>query len=178
MASASPIFCDGPEELARALSDLLPLPAAVVGVGNALRGDDGFGPAVAAALGPSPALRRFDVQAVPESYLGPIVKSGCPAVLFVDAADLGAAPGRVALVPAEAIAEVDVSTHGIALALTAEAIRSIAREMRGVEVVCALVAAQPADLDTPDRLSPEAEAAVGLARAGIEAFARGRGGAR
>jgi len=144
-------FCETPEALADALRAFLaPLPRrlvtatrpgvvrrtkpeagpplAVVGIGNALRGDDAFGPAVVAALEPCPALRLFDVQAVPESFLVPIVSSGCAGVLFVDAADLGASPGRVALVPPEHLAEVDISTHAISLALVAEAIQGLARE--------------------------------------------------
>jgi len=140
MPPTSPIFCDSPSALAAALRAFLaPLPRrspqgeagpplAVVGVGNALRGDDAFGPAVVAALEPCPALRLFDVQAVPESFLVPIVSSGCAGVLFVDAADLGVSPGRVALVPAEHLAEVDISTHAISLALVAEAIQGLARE--------------------------------------------------
>ncbi|HET6442221.1 MAG TPA: hydrogenase maturation protease [Phycisphaerae bacterium] len=187
-------FYDMPDVLADALRDSLALlprrlvpeksqtkpevpqgeagpPLAVVGVGNALRGDDAFGPAVVAALEPCPALRLFDVQAVPESFLVPIVSSGCAGVLFVDAADLGAEPGRVALVPAEHLAEVDVSTHAISLALVAEAIQGLARSESGRHVPCALLGAQPADLTTADRLSPAMESAVQLAAAALRAFA-------
>jgi hydrogenase maturation protease len=145
-------------------------PLAVVGIGNALRGDDAFGPAVVAALEPCPALRLFDVQAVPESFLVPIVSSGCAGVLFVDAADLGAEPGRVALVPAEHLAEVDISTHAISLALVAEAIQGLARGESGRHVPCALLGAQPADLTTADRLSPAMTAAVRLAAAALRTF--------
>jgi hydrogenase maturation protease len=173
MADRSLVFCDRPEDLAAALWALIPHPTAVVGIGNPLRGDDGFGPAVVAALRPSAGLYPFDVQAVPESFLVPIVESGCGGVLFVDAADLRAEPGRVALVPAAAIREVDISTHGIALSLVAEAVCRLAREARGAEPVCALVAAQPADLDRADRLSPAMEKAAGLAGEGIRAFACG-----
>ena len=87
MPDPSPIFCDRSEDLADALAAVMPRPTAIVGVGNPLRGDDGFGPAVVSALRPSSAIRLFDVQAVPESYLVPIVKSNCPGILFVDAAD-------------------------------------------------------------------------------------------
>ncbi len=169
-------FCPSSDGLARALAEHVPRPTVVVGVGNALRGDDAFGPAVVAALSRSPQLRPFDVQAVPESYLVPIVESECPGVLFVDAADLGAKPGSVALVPAEALAEVDVSTHAISLSLVAEAIRGLAREARGEGPVCALVGAQPDRLDTPDRLSPVMEEAVRLTAAGLKAFAEARTG--
>ena len=171
MPDPSPIFCDRSEDLADALAAVMPRPTAVVGVGNPLRGDDGFGPAVVSALRPSSAIRLFDVQAVPESYLVPIVKSNCPGILFVDAADLGAEPGRVAMVPAECISEVNVSTHTIALSIVAEAIMREASQTRAARIVCALVAAQPADLAKADSLSPSLRKAVRLACAGIEAFA-------
>jgi len=160
------------EDLAVALGRLVPRPTAVVGVGNPLSGDDGFGPAVAAALRPSDALHVFDVRGVPESFLGPIVETGCPGVLFVDAADLGAEAGRVALVPPEHVAEVGVSTHVVSLGLMAEAIRNLAPEAAdGRQVRCALLAAQPESLEHADRLSPAIREAVHLAAGGIEAFA-------
>ena len=176
-------FCETPDALASALRVLLAPPLAVVGIGNALRGDDAFGPAVIAALEPCPALRLFDVQAVPESFLVPIVSSGCAGVLFVDAADLGASPacrggarrvepGRVALVPPEAFVEVDVSTHAISLALVAEAVQVLARGKTGRKIPCALLGAQPADLTTADRLSPAIQDAVRLAAAALRIFSR------
>ena len=173
MASPSLVFCDRPEDLAQILTACLPRPAAIVGIGNPLRGDDGFGPAVVSALRPSPALRVFNVQEVPESFLVPIAASGCPGILFVDAAELKAAPGRVALAAAEDIPQVHVSTHAVALSVAAAAIRGLARETSGSDVVCALLAAQPADLQKIDGLSPAVVRAVQLARDGIEAYARG-----
>jgi hydrogenase maturation protease len=170
MASSSFDFCDSPEALGRALAARVPRPAAIVGVGSPLRGDDGFGPAVVAALGPCAMLRPFDVQAVPESFLVPIVESGCPGLVFVDAADLGAAPGRVAVVPAARLAEVDVSTHAIALSLVAEAVGRLAEE-GGRKVAAVLLAAQPADLDEADRLSGPVAQAVRLAAEGLKVFA-------
>ena len=165
-------FCDSPRDLARALREVVPLPTAVVGVGMPLCGDDGFGPAVAAALEPSDSLRVFDVQGVPESFLGPIVETDCPGVLFVDTADLETEPGRVALVGPEHLAEVDVSTHVVSLGLMAEAVRNLARETAGGrDVRCALLAAQPESLEHIDRLTVAIQKAVELTVAGIKAFA-------
>jgi hydrogenase maturation protease len=171
MPPTSPIFCDSPSALADALRTRFGPPLAVVGIGNALRGDDAFGPAVVAALEPCPALRLFDVQAVPESFLVPIVSSGCAGVLFVDAADLGAEPGRVALVPSEALAEVDVSTHAISLSLVAEAIQGLARGDSGRQISCALLGAQPADLKSADRLTAPMVSAVRLVAEAVRMFA-------
>ena len=164
-------FCETPDALADALRARFGPPLAVVGIGNALRGDDAFGPAVVAALQPYPALRLFDVQAVPESFLVPIATSGASAVLFVDAADLGAEPGRVALVPAEHLAEVDVSTHAISLSLVAEAIQGLARGQSGRHLSCALLGAQPADLKSADRLTAPMVSAVRLVAEAVRMFA-------
>ena len=165
-------FCDSDDDLAQALRETVPRPTAVVGVGNPLSGDDGFGPAVVDRLPAPGVLHPFDVRGVPESFLGPIVASGCPGVLFVDAADLGADPGRLALVDAGCLAEIDVSTHVVSLSLMAEAVRRLAGEgPEGREVRCALLAAQPEHLAEADRLSAAAAAAVDRAVAALEAFA-------
>jgi len=172
MAATDVRFFDSADDLARALLDAVPRPTAVVGVGNPLTGDDGFGPAVASALSASESLRPLDVRGVPESFLAPIAESGCPGVLFVDAADLGAQPGRLALVGTDRLAEIDVSTHVVSLALMAEAVRQLAAEgPDGREVCCALLAAQPEGLTEADCLSAPVEAAVRRAVAALEAFA-------
>lgn len=175
MAGTSMVFCDAPANLARALESWMPRPTAVVGIGNPLCGDDGFGPAVVARLRPASGLHLFDVQAVPESFLVPIVESGCSGVLLVDAADLGVEPGRAALVSADRLSEVDVSTHAIALVVVAEAVRRLAREARGSDLVCALLASQPESLAEADRLSLPVQRAVRLAVEGIRLFSRAAG---
>ena len=70
---------------------------AVVGVGQRLRGDDGAGPAVAQRLAPlaDAALLVVDAGHAPENCLGPIVRFRPDAILFVDAARGGLAPGEL-----------------------------------------------------------------------------------
>ncbi|MFO8012092.1 MAG: hydrogenase maturation protease [Phycisphaerae bacterium] len=165
-------FCESTDDLARALRDAVPRPTAVVGVGNPLTGDDGFGPAVVAALRPSERITPFDVRGVPESFLGPIAASGCPGILFADAADLETDPGRLAVVDADRLAEIDVSTHVVSLALMAEAVRRMAGEGGAAgEVICALLAVQPESLAGADRLSAPVSAAVRRAARALDAFA-------
>lgn len=67
----------------------------VAGVGNLLRGDDGFGPAVTELLGHLPA--GVDVV---ETGIGGIallqeLMAGCDGFILIDAVDRGAAPGTV-----------------------------------------------------------------------------------
>jgi hydrogenase 3 maturation protease len=74
------------------------MPAAglvVLCIGNDLRGDDGAGPLVAAALCDRFPGRVFDGGQAPESFLGPIRRARPGSVVIVDAADFGAAPGEM-----------------------------------------------------------------------------------
>jgi hydrogenase maturation protease len=72
----------------------------VAGVGNVLRGDDGFGPAVTELLGHLP-----DGVDVIETGIGGIallqeIMAGCDGLVLIDAVDRGAPPGTVfVLVP-------------------------------------------------------------------------------
>jgi hydrogenase maturation protease len=106
--------------LLRDLAGLLSPRAVIVGVGNCDRGDDGFGPAVANALHNRVRIPVFDVGSTPENFLQPIVACGPTAVLFVDAAELGSAPGTLVLWIPEQLAAGGVSTHATGLPALAE----------------------------------------------------------
>ncbi len=106
----------------------------IICVGNPMRGDDGFGPAVAARL---EGDRVFDGGAVPEDVL-PKVEALRPAsVIFVDAADFGGTPGELRLVLPEELAAGNLSTHTASLSLSAEYLA------RSCGARSALLAAQP-----------------------------------
>jgi hydrogenase 3 maturation protease len=93
--------------------------AFLVGVGNRLRGDDGVGPVIAGRLARLAPARAVDAGSVPENWLGPLLEARPAVVVFVDAADHGAAPGAWRLVPTAALAERASSTHAASLALLA-----------------------------------------------------------
>ena len=95
-----------PDGLALDLHARLGRSVVVMGIGNPERSDDGAGLLVAglvADAAPRDALpggRRVTVlmaEEVPESWVGPAAAARPDTVLMVDAADLGAAPGSVAL---------------------------------------------------------------------------------
>jgi len=100
---------------------------AIVGVGQALRGDDGVGPALAARLAAQLATRLaanalliLDASHAPENFLGPVVRFRPDAVLFLDAARGGGAPGDIVwLLPAEADGR-GGSTHALSLEMLAD----------------------------------------------------------
>ncbi len=144
---------------------------AVICVGNPLRGDDGFGPAVALRLvslaqdvakrsllysllsilkrkekgelesspeaGQSNAAARlrsqqpaplasdniFDAGSVPENVLPKVTRLEPETVVFVDAADFGAAPGTLRLVATDELVQGDFSTHSAPLFAATEYLR-------------------------------------------------------
>jgi hydrogenase 3 maturation protease len=97
--------------------------AVVIGVGNALRGDDAVGPLVIERLGEVAGARLFDAGPAPENFLEPIAGLEPERILFVDACDFRAAPGefRVFEMPdIERLSAGLVSTHTLPLTMTAQ----------------------------------------------------------
>lgn len=94
---------------------------AVVGVGQRLRGDDGAGPAVARRLAAlaGASLQVVDAGHAPENCLGPIVRFGPDAILFVDAACGGLAPGELTWLRPDEADSRGGSTHTLSLAMLA-----------------------------------------------------------
>jgi hydrogenase maturation protease len=133
----------------------------VAGVGNVLRGDDGFGPAVVARLGQLPA----GVDAV-ETGIGGVallqeILAGCDGLVLIDAVDRGAAPGTLF----ELAPEVGEATHVADVHLAnPDRVLSIAKSMGALPARVRIVGCQPAEVDTLwEDLSPAVEAAVGRA---------------
>jgi hydrogenase 3 maturation protease len=129
----------------------------IVGIGNLLRGDDGAGVAVVRRLrarGRTQA-RLIEAGTAPENYLGPITQAQPAAVIIVDAADMGRAPGTIADVDVDESGWPSLSTHAPSL----QPLVAYLRAETGARV--RLIGIQPAAraLDAP--LSPEVEAAVG-----------------
>jgi hydrogenase 3 maturation protease len=89
----------------------------ILGIGNRLRVDDAVGSILAERLAKKLDIPIIDASDVPENYLGPIEASGADLVLVLDAADLGASPGDLALIEMSQLKELGVSTHTANLAL-------------------------------------------------------------
>jgi hydrogenase 3 maturation protease len=89
----------------------------LIGAGNTLRGDDGAGPEVVAALEGKTKAALLDVGEVPESYTGRILAAQADTIVLIDAADFGAAPGDVAVLETEDMAGSCLSTHQLPLDL-------------------------------------------------------------
>ena len=92
----------------------------VLGCGSPFRGDDAAGTLLAEALSLSlPAgsrkARAWSGGAAPENLTGEVKRFAPELLLAVDAVDMGAEPGDVAIVPMEAIGGVSFSTHKLPL---------------------------------------------------------------
>lgn len=97
----------------------------IIGVGNTLRGDDGFGPALIERLKKEiekkgdrqlmsvPLL--IDTGSAPENYAGKIAKEKPDTILIVDAIDLGLKSGEYEILKKTDIAETGFTTHNMSL---------------------------------------------------------------
>jgi hydrogenase 3 maturation protease len=91
---------------------------AIVGIGNIMRGDDGFGPKLIESLVKKRVKAHlFDCGTVPENYIFPILSTSCDTIILVDAADLGAPAGSVKALDLKDISSSGISTHNSSIRL-------------------------------------------------------------
>jgi hydrogenase maturation protease len=137
----------------------------VAGVGNVLRGDDGFGPAVVARLDDLPA----GVETV-ETGIGGVallqeLLSGCDGFVLVDAVDRGAAPGTVFELRPEVGDAVHVADVHLA---NPDRVLSMAKTMGVLPARVRIVGCQPLEVDELGQgLSAVVEAAIEPAMATV-----------
>jgi len=143
----------------------------VLGVGNLLKGDDGVGVRVIEALERGAALGP-GVELVDGGTGGPTLMTefaGAEALIIVDAAELGAAPGTVREFGLEDVAETVTprafSLHDVGVMGLIE----LARGVGELPEVVRFVVVQPGRFDTGDRLSA---AVVGAVEKAAEAVRR------
>lgn len=130
-------------------------------VGNVLRGDDGFGPAVAERLTDLPA----GVEVV-ETGIGGIallqeLLAGCEGLILIDAIDRGERPGTVFVIQPEVLDSEHVADVHLA---NPERVLTMAKSMGALPERVLIVGCQPAKVDELERkLSPAVARAVDLA---------------
>jgi hydrogenase maturation protease len=138
----------------------------VAGVGNVLRGDDGFGPAVTLLLGHLP-----DGAEVVETGIGGIallqeLMVGCDGLVLIDAVDRGAPPGTVFVLEPE-VGE-GVHQPDVHLA-NPDRVLSMAKTMGFLPDRVRIIGCQPAELDELCQgLSPIVQRALPFAVEKIE----------
>ena len=135
------------------LQEVLKQKTCFVGIGNKLRGDDGFGPYLIERLRGKllfPEEELLTVEDVPENYAFPISRKDAVNVIFIDAVILDAPPGTVIFGPLadfEKIGEI-ASTHKLSLRLTARVIEETGKKVFLLGIV-------PVSMEFGQELSPE-----------------------
>ena len=91
----------------------------IVGIGDELIPSDRLGMYAAQKIGEEqiPGVTIFLAGTVPESITGPLRRSRPEHVLFLDAADMGAKPGTIALIGPERIRASLITTHVLPLSV-------------------------------------------------------------
>ncbi len=106
------------------LSNILKGKVVFLGVGNTLRADDGFGPALIEKLQGQIPATCIDAGSTPENYAGKIVKENPDTVVIVDAAHLDLEPGKFNILTKEKIAKCGLSTHDLSANMFIEYLES------------------------------------------------------
>jgi hydrogenase 3 maturation protease len=86
---------------------------AILGIGNDLKGDDGFGPYVAEALKGKVKGAVFNCGSVPENYYIPLVKENPDVIILLDAVNFEGPYGEIGIFEKEDILKIGFSTHNI-----------------------------------------------------------------
>jgi hydrogenase maturation protease len=138
----------------------------VAGVGNVLRGDDGFGPAVTELLGHLPAGAEVVETGTGGIALLQELMLGCDGLVLIDACDRGAAPGTVFVLepevsPGEHVPDVHLANP--------DRVLSMAKTMGYLPDRVRIIGCQPLEVDELCQgLSPVVVAALPYAVQRIE----------
>lgn len=130
----------------------------VAGVGNVLRGDDGFGPAVVMSLGDLPAGVEVVETGTGGVALLQELLAGCDGLVLVDAVDRGAPPGTVFELEPEVRDAIHVPDVHLA---NPDRVLSMAKTMGALPARVRIVGCQPLDVEPLHQgLSPPVRAAL------------------
>ena len=122
----------------------------IIGVGNTLKSDDGFGPILTERLQGKVAASIINAGIVPENYISKVSQINPDVVVIVDVANLGKQPGTIEILAPQQLSKINsVSTHGLPIKMFIELISSEAK----TDVF--LLAVQPKTLKLKEELSPE-----------------------
>ena len=98
----------------------------------------------------------IEAEEVPESFVGDIAAAAPDVVVLVDAVDLGAEPGAVALLEREQVATYAPTTHRLPLSL----VMDVVQRRTGANVF--LIAVQPLTLAFGAPVTPQVGAGIEL----------------
>lgn len=130
----------------------------VLGIGNTLRCDDGFGVYVASSLKQInfENVLILDAGVSPEAVLGDILEYKPSHLIIVDTIDAKRKPGDLIIARFEDLLdEVVISTHRLPLTLLVKYLR-----LMGFDGEVVIVGVQPGDLSFGETLTPEVKEAI------------------
>jgi hydrogenase maturation protease len=128
----------------------------LMGLGNVDYGDDGFGVRLAEKLEAEGLPDVIIAGTMPERFTGTVAENNYDYLLFLDAAEFGAAPGSVIFLNAEEMAArfPQISTHKISLGLLAKWIEDSGKTK------AFLLGVQPESLKNVQELTPTMQATL------------------
>ncbi len=122
----------------------------ILGMGNALRSDDGVGSLLAARIKDRVSYTVYDAGPSPENYLEKIIREKPDTVLIIDAVDFGGKPGEFRLVEAQDLKTVNLfSTHNASISL---AINYLKNNLQA-DIIILII--QPKSISFGEGLSPQ-----------------------
>lgn len=134
-------------------------------VGNLLRGDDGFGPAMAERLRDLPEGAECIETGIGGVALLQELLAGCDALVLIDAVDCGETPGTVVAITPEVVDAPHVPDVHLA---NPQRVLSMAKSMGALPERVLIVGCQPAGVDELEqRLSPAVERSLATAEARV-----------
>jgi hydrogenase maturation protease len=133
----------------------------VAGVGNVLRGDDGFGPAVTELLDDLPEGADVIETGIGGIALLQELMAGCEGLILIDAVDQGEPPGTVILMRPDVPEAVHVPDIHLA---NPDRVLSMAKTIGCLPEKVIIVGCQVSSVDTlGEGLSPEVDRALAIA---------------
>ena len=136
------------------LSKILKGKVVVVGIGNPIRGDDGFGPALIERLTGKVKAVLIDVGIAPESYGGRIIRENPDTILLVDAVHLERGVGEYEILHKDDIVKSGFTTHDLSPKMFIEYLEG------QVKADIYMLGLQPERLSIGDELSEPVEEAI------------------
>lgn len=123
----------------------------IIGVGNVLRGDDGFGPELVKNLSGRTEANLLDGGETPEDLLDQIVQLAPARLVIADAVALGGMPGDAALLESDQLGKrISVSTHNLSLLMF---IKYLKEKLPELDI--RILGVQPRSIDFGKGLSAE-----------------------
>lgn len=137
------------------LKSILKGKVVIVGIGNIIRGDDGFGPVLIEAIKGNTKAVCLDAGSAPENYIGKIIKEKPDTVLIIDAVHLGRDPGEYEILEKDDIIKCGFTTHDISPAMFMECLT------KETEAGIYMLGVQPKTIELGSEFSPSLKQTLG-----------------